>query len=1030
MMAEPQELQRLRDMRRRAHEAGDENAARRFTQRIVEIQSDPNFGEMVTLPDGGRRISPLPGVDVTFPQEGVPSVRVQGPRGASLPATARIFGRFGRDLAEGLRSSAEIGLRGTALAPAGVAAGALGELPRVESAGGEERVASALLQYGGPGLATGGLIQSATSAMPWFARVGAQALGALVTDATVADPQGAETIGDVLGGPTRIQESDPDWLRKLKVSAEAGGVTGALSAISEGIIGGVRGATRLLSPQAEAEGVVRDLMRDAYRAGAMGAQDAPIDQARSALAELIEARRVYRSQGIDAVPASMRPFVANDIQITVPEYLAARQINVGPVEIARRTAGSTRISQQRAANVRAVGRGAGEVLGTDDPSAAFRVSREAAGRARGAQETAESAYENLYQQVADELERARQVADDAFDEVQSILARADENAAAGRVDEAVRAEREAAMRLRDALYNSIDPDGNVFVNPVRMRNAYSTLLDDVDPADIPGFARISRQYDRLINKGGQLSYRDILDLERRVSQLLNNMPPQAESYFNDLMRFRNTLRDGYLEELAQVNPHARQVAESAREFMREEFAPRFRQFGGADVEARLRRGEGVASREVARDFLNRDLTRTEDAGTLNRILLGTRLSDEDLARIIQARGATPPVGVAGLQTRTPEEYARSVADVRDVFLGRLAQRLNMNNPSARTAQRFLQDFGEVIDQFPPNVRADIEAVVRQIDDAENAQAVRQVLQRATERTAGLSDRLSNVNPNTAYERIAGLSRQLRDVPLSQQAQEALDAASAAARNQREVNSQRLVEYFSRRAGEEVDPQAGVRRIFSSENPSADMEQIIRELGDDDALKQAVHDYLLNSVVRIDPNVQDSRQLVQAFRRLDNFLENDRNRRAIVRLYGRRGLQSMRLLQRQLEDMNLFDMPVNNNTFGRSIQDRSVTEQMRQALIAAAGAGGGLSGRSKKLSQLQLIQIVRNAVSGNRQLEEIVNTRLVEITADPEAARLALDPLSEGRQIELAYALLVGGRDAYIAAREDFGGGGNETNGNQ
>jgi hypothetical protein len=886
------------------------------------------------------------------------------------------------------------------------------------------------LQYGAPGLATGGLIQSATTAMPWFARVGAQALGALITDATVADPQGAETIGDVLGGPTRIQESDPDWVRKLKVGAEAAGVTGALSALSEGIINGVRGATRLLSPQAEAEGVLRDLMRDAYRAGAVGPQDAPVDQARSALAELIEARRVYRSEGIDAVPAAMRPFVANDIEITVPEYLAARQINVGPVELARRAAGSTRISEQRAANVRAVGRGASDVLGTDDPAAAFRVSREASGRARGAQEAAESSYERLYQQVEGELERARQAADDALNDVQSILARADENAAAGRVDEAVRAEREAAMRLRDALYGSIDPDGNVFVNPVRMRTAYDSLMDEVDPSDVPGFALISRQYNRLLEKGGQLSYRDILELERRTSQLLNNLPERAAPYFNNIMRFRNAIRDGYLEELAAVNPHARQVAESARTFMREEFAPRFRQFGGADVEARLRRGEGVASREVARDFLNRDLTRTEDAGTLNRILMGTRLSDEDLARIVQARGATPPLGAADLQTRTPEEYARSVNDVRDVFLGRLAQRLDLNNPSQRSAERFLQDFAEVIDQFPPNVRADIEAVVRQVGDAQSAETVRRVLQRASDRVAGLSDRIGSITPNTSYSRIAGLSRQLREVPLSPQAQEALDAASAAARNQRDVNNQRLVEYFSRRLGEEVDPQAGVRRIFASDNPAEDMDRIIRELGDDDALKQAVHDYLLNSVVRIDPNTQDPRQLVRAFRRLDDFLENRKNTRAITRLYGRRGLQSMRLLQRQLEDMNLFDMRVDNNTFGRSIQDRSVTEQMRQALIAAAGAGGGLSGRSKKLSQLQLIQIVRNAVSGNRQLEDIVNTRLVEITADPEAARLALEPLSEERQIELAYALLTGGRDAYIAAREDFGGAEDETDGNQ
>lgn len=1028
-MADMQEdLERLRAQRRRAHEAGDVEAARRFTQRIRERERDPSFGQGVRLPSGETIVSPFPGVDVTFPQDGRPSIDVSGGP-LSWGQTARVVGRGVWDAVEGIRSTASSGLRSSPN-PVQQAAGqvferATGELiPEIQVEGGLERAGAAAVQYGVPGLLTGNVIQSATAAAPLAGRVGAQALGAFATDALVTNPENAETLGNWLGGPTRIQPDDPDWLRQVKVGVEGGVATGVLGGIVEGLVSGSRGASRLLSPDNEARGIVREYLNDAYTRGALGGGDAPIDQARSALAELIEARRIYQAQGIDAVREPMRRFVANDIEITVPEYLAARQINLGPVELGRYVRNATEIQTQRAANVRAVSRGAGEVLGTDDPSAAFRASREASQRATGARQSAESSYTELYEQVQRELTDAQRVADEAFADVTNLVAQADEFRAAGNVDGAIRAEREAASRIRNALYGSIDPNGTVFINPVRARDAYSTLLNDVDPADIPGFARIERQYNRILEKGGQASYRDILDLERRVSNLLNNLPEQASSYFDDIKRFRDTIRDGYLEDVARTNPAAREVADQARRFMADEFAPRFRQFGGGDAETRYRnQSQGVSSREVVGDFINRSGSRTEDAGTLNRILMGTELTDEQLSAILRSRDAELPVGSANLRTASPEDYARSMEDVRDVFLGRLAQTIDPQRPSRAQAQAFLRSYGDSIDQFDPMVRREIEAVVNSIGDAENAGRAVQVLQRAADRTEGLADRLTNVTPQTAYQRIQNISRSIRagNVGISARGEEALQNALDASRTRQAVNQQTLVRYFAQSgSGEQVNPTIALRDIFTSDNPEAALRQVSQELGDNEAIKQGISDYLLNSIVRINDNQSDPRQLVQGIRRLDNWLSNDRNRDALRAVYSRDEIRALRNLQTQMEDMNLFGMSVDNNVFGRSIKDRSLLANIQETLVRISGATEGLSGRVQQRSQIELINSLRNLASGNRSLEDLVNTRLVEITTSPEAALRALEPLSEERQIELAYILLVGGRNAYIQARDAMG----------
>jgi hypothetical protein len=998
-----------------------------LAQAVEELEADlynPSFGQGVGLPDGGMRVSPFPGVDVTFPAEGTPSIGVEGQslfEGAAptlqntLATGMRTGARAGRDALQGVLGAVRYAAPPSQQAVVGAMLDA-NQLPQVEVANDAERIAAAGVQYGVPGGYAGMFASRALASLPWFARVAGATAAAGVADAAVTDPQQAATIGDAVTGltgldtPTTVQDDDSDIVRRLKVGAEAGGITVGLGVLREGTVPAFRAAWRLVSNDEEARQIVANYMRRAYKAGAATGDETPIDEARSALAELIEARRVYASEGIEAVPQEMQRFVANDVQFTTADYLAARGINFGALEIGQQVGQSAAVVQRRAENVRAVGQAAEDTLETSDPGAGARLGQQAQSGVQRADEASLQAIDDLYRSVEADMQQASQRADEAIASVQGAMERADELRAAGRIEEAVRVERQAAMDMRDAIYRSIDPNGTVRVGPQFVRDSFEELEKAVEATEITGFRTIRNALNRVneAQEAGTLSYRDILDFEQSVSRVINNGSEGSQVYFRELVDFRNRIQDHYLDRVSATRPFAAQVATEARSFVREQFAPRFRQFAGADAEGQYRGQAGVSSGQMSAEFLNTGSARADDAATLNRILQGTSVEPSSAAgRGLRRQGR-------GTATATPEEYAERVDSVRDVLLARMLQGIDPSKINSAVAQRFISRYSDTIDQFPPQLREELESVARSLDDAQNLDAARAVLDKAMGSANVLrNNRIGNITPRTDINRIERIADQLRQANASPEALEAAARARAAAEERQAVAEKTLTRFFASR-GRGANAQVGMRNIMASENPSANIQQLIDEVGDIEAVRQGMTDFLLNDITRLSPD-QRPQTLLTAMRQLENYFNNDRYREALRAVYGPDVLRSFRRFSSQMRDMRFMDTRIDSRLFDKPVADQGVLRNLQRALEELAGASEGMTGRVRQRSRNELINRVRGLVSSDSSLEDLVNQRLIEVTLNPEAAHIALRPFSEAETRMLARVLMESGHSAYIAA---------------
>lgn len=1018
-----EQLARLRDdydfFTDKLAEATENDAPRQVRQdllsAITEVEEalfNPRFGETMTGPNQERIVGALPGVDITFPQEGPPSIGIEGSNPETMIPQARMGMRAVRDAAQGV-----IGLGADAWGAAyGVPnAGRLVRLPEIEVANDAEMAGAALLQYGLPGGAAGRAASLASRGLPWFARSVLGTGAAAGADFAVTDPNQAVTLGDVVNfGPTQIEEDDSDFTRRLKVSAEAGGIAGVFEVLLGGGAAGWRVASRALSNNAEADDIVRGYMRRAYATGASTGDDTPYDTARTALAELIEARRVYAAEGIEAVPKEMQRFVDNDIRVTVPDYLAARGINLGAIEIANEIARDPRVVGRRAENVQSIGASARNEFGTNDPAAGSRLGDTAAGAVRQADTEAEDAYQQLYRSVEADLRNANQQADTLYAAAMAAMENADELRAAGNVEEAVRVERQAAMDLRNGLYRAIDPNGTIRVGPKYARDQFAAFEQAVEPTEISGFRIIKNSMDRInaAQAAGTLSYRDILDLERDISRVINNGSEGSQVYFEELVNFRNSVQQHYLGRVTATRPFAAQIAEQARGFVRDEFSPRFRQFAGADAERAYRGREGVSAGQMGQEFLNTGGARADDAATLNRILQGTSVDPDSPGGVGLRRQGLPT------QSRTPMEYEASVQDVTDLLLGRMFQRMNPQNLSAATANRFVRQYSDVLDQFPPQVRRNLESVANSIEDTQNAGIARDVLQRAAQKTERLGERIGNITPRTDVNRITAISQELqaaRNAGANTEAsQSAVEVARSAALRRQEVAERTLTRVFSQR-GMPVNAQDGIARIFGGKNPAMDIRAVIQESGDPQAVRQAVSDYLFNDVARLSSVSPDPSQVRTAIGRLQAFFENPKNDEALRAIYGNDAMRSFRRMADQMSDMRRMDQAIDTGVFDEPVKNQAVIRNIQQILEELAGATGGMSGRVQQRSTNELMNRLRGFISTNQPIEQLVNTRLVEVTLDPAAAEAFLRPFSEQQSTQLLSVLIQGGRSAFLAA---------------
>lgn len=1017
------ELERATRIAERALQQGDMDTFREMKSLVEELETAdraPRFGEGRRMPSGELNLGILPGISARVSPEGQRSIEVNAPPFFEQPTyagAARVGMRAGREALEGLRGI-------EAITPGGmVRRGIQSAMGRQEQALPEvpvnpgEAAAAAALQYGTPGVGAGRVAMGALRQAPGFLRMVGGLVSTAAADFAVTNPENAVTFGDAIGGPTAIEEDDTALARRFKVAGEgalAGAGLGALIAGARGLwsVGG-----RVISNKAEANSLARETVRRALIMGQLEGAGQPVNEATDALAELVEARRLYTNEGLEAVPQHMRKYVANQIQVSPADYLADRGINYGP-RAAEMTVGTEPvIVNQRESNVGALRRATAERAGSGQgdvelprATAERRVEAAEAGAA-GARETMDEELQRVYQQVEGAMERASTQADAAAAAARGLLDEADELRAAGRIDEAVRAEREAANTYRDTLYGAIDPKGRVRLNPRTLRSAYATLLDDVVPSEIRGWSVIQRRIDRAFENPGAFSYRDVNGIITRLNRIIDSAVKQNDFSAQPLIQFRNTIRDRYFDELAKADETAAAIAQAARAFMRDELAPRFRQLGGGTADQRIR-GGNAGSRQITGDFINTGPTLAEDANILNRILRGLRVDDATVARILKSAGVTPPVGEANIVSRTAAQHQQGLGDVSELMVGMLARQMG-ENPSALRVRNFIRRYNDAIEQFDadsPIVRQRLEEIAEQLETAETRGKAAQALQQAARTIGNVTDSLTDVSPQRAYAAISRAALKASEMNFDA----ALAAATVARRAEEQaeqVGQQALVRYFRGN-----DPATAIQRLLSSHDPAGEIRQILQELegvlGAENALKAAMAQHILRRVQAA--SIDGIPRIRATLQQLNQFYSDPKVNRALTALYGREWMEGMEVIQDQLRMADISEARLNPNLMN-SLVGPQMRNQLQDLFVNVSGATEGLKGRAQSRSRVLIIKQVRNWLSGGQSTEQLYNTRLAEALTNPEVMASMVRGMSEDQALRLMYIYMAGGSRAYLAA---------------
>lgn len=979
----------------------------------------PRFGQGYRRSSGDLTLGVAPGVDVTVPQEGRMSVDIGGQ--GLVPSGIRAGAFAGREMLSGVADLAASQTQNPVLRTLGITAREA--IPDVDASPAERAVGTAF-QYAIPGTMAYQRSAALLANAPRFLRTTVPAISAIGSDFAVTNPDTAATLGDALNfGPTRIEEGDGPLERRTKVAAESALATAGLTALMSGVPRLYDLGRRVISARADVDSLIRDQLRGVYAKGqiSQSGNDA-VDEARDALSELIGAQERYRSlvdelgpnQAILQIPEELRPFVAGDVPVTPGEYLAARGINVGGLETYYAVSGTEQARAAAASRREATRQALGETLGRSE-SEATRIRDIAEARK---QETT-NVVQRLYDDVLEAHRRAGENYESALARSNELLADADELRTAGNIDAAARAEREAASNIRDSLYGAIDPQGRIPLNRGTLDRAYNDLTsrgqltEELQRANI-GFGKLQAVLNR-VRRSERMSYRDVLDIQREMSSIIRSANKNNSAFTEDLIRFRNTVRDEYLAEVERASPLAAEVAQAARSFMAEDFAPRFRQLAGQIFDSELRRAEGTGSVRILRSFINNGATANEDAAILNRILMGTRVDDQTLARIAQAAGVEDlPLGRAALETRSAEAYQQSLSDVGDYYTAMLARQLRESpgatpETRARAARRFIARYSDSISQFRQGdgtnpVLDQLEDVALRLEGARTSAAAVGDIGRAASRIEQMLGSVRDINPQNASETIrrfaADMTARGIDNAVYQQVIQDLSATSdkLAARG-RDLLASRFAD---------ADPGRAVGRVFGSSDPAGEFRQIIQEAGEDNipALKAAVAEHI------IDQRIGSGSVTQSNLRGINDWLSRPVNQRALRQIYSDDEMRALDIMSQQIANMDISTTMRTRAFTGAERQ--SVFDTLMQLRREFTGATQGMGQQVRVTNQARLVGRIRSLLSESPDTQALFDQRLIEIAHDPRAALAFLEPISEERAIREIQALILGGRNAYLA----------------
>lgn len=507
-------------------------------------------------------------------------------------------------------------------------------IPKVTGGQTGTETAGTVLQYGIPAgvgyRAASGIARAASAGrLPQYI---AGLTGAAAGDTAATIPEETATVGDLVGGPTALEEDDTSRARRLKTGAE----TIPLGPIADVAAGGGRGLIEAFTGNR-----MRSMLGENLRRGVRETGEEPEEVAR----RLEEA--AGRAEGPEQAGYRPTTGTASDNQALLA---AERGVSSQPNLVQRFEANREALTEAALDAVRTSG----------DPEAARRFFLE---QYQGPTKAAEAALDEVQLRL-DEAQselglsasRARETG------TQADVARASEG-----VDETTRNELVALTAQKNRLFDQIDPAGTKGINQKGFREAVDEATQPTSRGDLNQIPGDIRDRITLMSEEGGVTFAELNDLRPRVSAAIRQAREAGEGGVVQRLEGLRRFMNDQAERLAAKNDPK---AQEALRFYKDEFVPRF----GSGAGARFRkavRGDKAEPSQTGRMFL-----------------LGPKEGSTQLRTILD-NADNPQEGLRAAEDFLSAQLGRRLATVSDKSAGQTAQRF-INDYSA-----VLQQFPEL-----------------------------------------------------------------------------------------------------------------------------------------------------------------------------------------------------------------------------------------------------------------------------------------------------------------------------------------------
>lgn len=515
-------------------------------------------------------------------------------------------------------------------------------IPRVEGGGAGTDAAGTVLQYAAPASvgykAARGAASLATASRPVQYIAGLAGAGAGDTVATVPDE--AVTVGDLVGGPTDIKESDSAIVKRAKVGAETlplGPVGDVAGGAGRRVVDAFRGTKRMNS-----------MLGHKLREGVKETGGDPQVVAQ----RLNEAAR--RTQGPEQ--AGYRPTTGT----------ASGEESLLAVE--RGVSAEPRMVRRSQENREAL---------TDGALAAIETT--------GKPEAARSFFQReMGTRHADEaLQRTQQLLKEAEQELSARVGAArstgtgaDAARASEDLDQVTRNQLKALTARKNAKFDAIDPNYEKPADQQAFDEMVETITTPASRGDIAQVPSDIRQALSAMKDEGGVTMGELSDLRPRISAAISQARANQDGA---LLQKLGPVMDYINHQVDELAARGDQTAAEAMDFYRREFAPKFRSAVGGRFRKAVRRDAQLPS-ETGRMFLAGP---KEGAAQLRNIIAaspeqGMQAARDYLSSQLAMRLSVATEKNAGLATR---KFMRDYSATLDQFpevrkeLGRTAREL-------------------------------------------------------------------------------------------------------------------------------------------------------------------------------------------------------------------------------------------------------------------------------------------------------------------------------------------------------------------